>query len=633
MCNTQIDYLQWVNSIPLFSNFTGVFGYPLQSITTKKKCGWRFPLPIYRSIQFLKQKDRFVTEGIFRVSPVFEWLKRVKEQLDSGQDILDNEFGPEEDSVHVAAGIIKAFIREISDGLVPSCFYQNCVEAGGEENIEKRIKKVSKIVDALPETNKNMLWYLCDFLVEILKHKDITQMDTVNLAVCFAPSVIYSNEVDPKFEMDNSKKTRTVFETFLNHYDQLFKDIKAQNIKLGMYPPLYPAVCPTGAVSDKVMAEEVAKASKERMTISMAKRKIEPKRDEFRPRSVLIGKVPPLSGKIDLNFGKEEVKESNENGLQNYTQSTNEWTFMQPLHYNKSSGFLEKSSDKNYEKKNDKVIEKKTETKVEKSSNSINVMENEDKTKLRQLEENFKTLLCFVEQQNAVMKKMGERITQLQKKCSIEEEELIVPNIPFCFENISPRSITGNSTPKEKCNGFLGIRKGRPLTVNDFNKVKEENKSPREVKDMSKEFTKEPPKELLKEYLKETKETEESPELKEQKSPETPQAVHESSFEGNLTTPIPIEHQRDSSPLNRSPNEASSPLKPILFTQKNKKRPTSTVEPSALEQTKKRESPTTSIFKSGTNNSPTTNSPRQNMFRGRGGFYPRQQQMAQQHIE
>ncbi|EAL43646.1 Rho GTPase activating protein, putative [Entamoeba histolytica HM-1:IMSS-B] len=303
ICYNKTDYFQWINTIPLFCNFTGVFGYPLQATASKKKSGWRFPLPIYRSIEYLKKHGGVETEGIFRVNAVYTWMNRVKELLNSGQDIKDEEFGPE--GVHVAACIIKLFLRELSDCLIPMQFYQQYVSVGNTENVQTRVKVLKRLVSSLPDTNKYTLWYLCDFLVDVLNHQSVNQMGASNLSICFAPSIITSPDINPTLEIENSAKIRVVFETFLEQFNSIFGDIATENRKMGMVSPPYPAVTPTAAVSDAIVAEQVAQESNRRKTLSF-KGKIfsntsnnDEKRDE--PPKSFLGRKTHMSQESSIS--------------------------------------------------------------------------------------------------------------------------------------------------------------------------------------------------------------------------------------------------------------------------------------------------------------------------------------------
>ncbi|KAL7721213.1 Rho GTPase activating protein [Entamoeba marina] len=257
------QYYYWVNSIPLSCSFVGVFGYPLIPVTSKKKSGWRLPLPIYRSIEYLKNHDGINFEGIFRVSASYTWMNRVKELLDSGRDIADDEFGPE--GIQVASCVVKLFIRELSDGLIPSSFYAQYLQAGKTSTTSTRVKILKRLVSDLPDIHRNVLWYVMDYLTDVLKHSKVNNMTTENLAVCFAPTVFgVGADENATDEMKNGPLLRVVFETFLEHFDSIFHGAAVENKKMGLQPPVYPAVIPIHTVSNAVVADMVAKEANKR---------------------------------------------------------------------------------------------------------------------------------------------------------------------------------------------------------------------------------------------------------------------------------------------------------------------------------------------------------------------------------
>ena len=127
-CQDKTEYVEWINRISLYCPFYGVFGYPLDCVCDRKKSGWRFPIPLYRSIEFLRKEEYMKREEIFRSSCNGVDLNRVKDIIHSGHDICDKDFG--QDGVIIASNIVKSFIRELPDGFIPYSFYNQFLGAG-----------------------------------------------------------------------------------------------------------------------------------------------------------------------------------------------------------------------------------------------------------------------------------------------------------------------------------------------------------------------------------------------------------------------------------------------------------------------------------------------------------------------
>ncbi|ELP85079.1 rho gtpase activating protein, putative, partial [Entamoeba invadens IP1] len=230
-----LEYSAWLAVIPLGMKCNEIFGIPL-SIGVKKS-GWRFPLPLYRCIDYLERNNGAMTEGIFRISSSNDELKRVKEMFDGGMDIEYKNIG----DVHVASGVIKSYLRELPDSVIPKTKYNEFLGLATTSNIEKELK--SKI-EALPDENKNILWLLIRFLRKVTDNTELTQMTPNNLAVCFSPSLFRSPDNDATREMTDAAMLRKVIITMIEKYNDVFMDVDKRNVQMGVIPPHYPAVIP-----------------------------------------------------------------------------------------------------------------------------------------------------------------------------------------------------------------------------------------------------------------------------------------------------------------------------------------------------------------------------------------------------
>ena len=114
-------------------------------------------------------------EEIFRSSCNGVDLNRVKDIIHSGHDICDKDFG--QDGVIIASNIVKSFIRELPDGFIPYSFYNQFLGAGCINDDDLRVKTLKRILEELPDSNRNCLWYLCSFLVDVCKYEQFNQIN------------------------------------------------------------------------------------------------------------------------------------------------------------------------------------------------------------------------------------------------------------------------------------------------------------------------------------------------------------------------------------------------------------------------------------------------------------------------
>ncbi|ELP86859.1 Rho GTPase-activating protein, putative [Entamoeba invadens IP1] len=373
ICPSKKDFNLWINNIPLFCNFTGVFGYPLLSTSTKKKSGWRFPIPLYRSIEYIKKKEGLKEPNLFKNQGKQEWVNRLKSMLDSGQDVCENDFGPE--GVSVAASIIKLYISELSDGLIPSALYQQFVSAGNTDNVSTRVRVLKRLIAALPDSNRHVLWYFCDFLNDVIKNEKVNRMGVVDIAAVFAPDIIRP-DVETPVDPENTKRIQVVMETFLTQ-SKVLADAASENKKMGMASPSYPAVKPTGAVSEKVFATQVAEESKKLTPF----KKREPTGE--RPKTTMFMSMS-LSGML-----KSSGKTS-------------------PRHLHKEDSGRSTRKDAGSTPKNSSCDES-VNNKSEKS-------DTQNEERFAALEKMISDLSKKVDEQNKTIKQLNERVAELEKK-------------------------------------------------------------------------------------------------------------------------------------------------------------------------------------------------------------------------
>ncbi|EDR26829.1 Rho GTPase-activating protein, putative [Entamoeba dispar SAW760] len=250
ICPNYIEYSSWLNIIPLKMRCNEVFGVPLS--VGVKKSGWRFPLPIYRCLEYLEKNDGLRAEGIFRLSSSIDETKRLKEIFDGGQDVTMQIIG----DVHVAAGLIKLYLRELPDSLIPKSMYNTFLELSTSSDLNKDIKKQ---IQTFPDINKNTLWLIMRFLSKVIQNTSVNQMTSSNLCVCFSPSLFRSPDNDMTREMTDTPKLRTIIDSMITHFTDIFYEIEKENHKLGIIPPTYPAIIPISSISSEMISDAVNK--------------------------------------------------------------------------------------------------------------------------------------------------------------------------------------------------------------------------------------------------------------------------------------------------------------------------------------------------------------------------------------
>ncbi|GMH81694.1 hypothetical protein TrVE_jg3089 [Triparma verrucosa] len=148
------------------------------------------------------------TEGIFREASNNDDLSYFRDQI-MGGDYRSITLGggsdvPVVDNVHVAADLLKSWLRSMTEPLFPPSLYESCVDAGRA----KTSQKARKILKKLEPANRACVEHLCVFLKNLSRHVEDTRMDESNFALVFHPNLLRNPGNDPMIFQQNSEYQR-----------------------------------------------------------------------------------------------------------------------------------------------------------------------------------------------------------------------------------------------------------------------------------------------------------------------------------------------------------------------------------------------------------------------------------------
>lgn len=176
-----------------------LFGNTLREVMQLQGARWpnrKLPWPQIELSQQVLRLQGLQTEGIFRVSADVDEVARLKSQMDRW------EMTPEPSDAHVPANLLKLWLRELYEPLIPDSLYPECVA----EPMTSR--RACDLVLRLPSLHRLVLCYLIRFLQtfnrpDVVQH---TKMDASNLAMVFAPNCLRCTATDPRTMFDNARK-------------------------------------------------------------------------------------------------------------------------------------------------------------------------------------------------------------------------------------------------------------------------------------------------------------------------------------------------------------------------------------------------------------------------------------------
>ncbi|XP_055899346.1 uncharacterized protein LOC106079292 isoform X3 [Biomphalaria glabrata] len=154
------------------------------------------------------------TEGIFRVPGDIDEVNALKIRCD--QWILPSDCP----DPHIPASLLKLWYRELYEPLIPSQFYESCIE--NYSNADAAIS----IVNQLPDINRLVLCYLIRFLQVFAapENAQVTKMDVNNLAMVMAPNCLRCESDDPRVIFENTRKEMGFIRTLIQSLDTSFME-------------------------------------------------------------------------------------------------------------------------------------------------------------------------------------------------------------------------------------------------------------------------------------------------------------------------------------------------------------------------------------------------------------------------
>ncbi|XP_030628099.1 rho GTPase-activating protein 19-like [Chanos chanos] len=185
---------------------------------------------IYQLIEYLGRNLH--VEGLFRVPGNSLRQQALREMLNSGVDI-DLETG--DYHPNDVASVLKAFLGELPEPLLTHRHYHAHLkiadltlfdEKGNKTSLpdkDRQIEALQLLLTLLPPVNRSLLKLLLDLLYQTAKQQDKNKMSALNLALMFAPHIIWPKNVTANNLHDNINKLNNCIAFLIKHSQKLFR--------------------------------------------------------------------------------------------------------------------------------------------------------------------------------------------------------------------------------------------------------------------------------------------------------------------------------------------------------------------------------------------------------------------------
>ncbi|XP_038817330.1 rho GTPase-activating protein 19-like [Salvelinus namaycush] len=185
---------------------------------------------IYQLIEYLSKNLQ--VEGLFRVPGNSVRQQALKEQLNSGADIDLEAGGFHPNDV---ATLLKTFLGELPEPLLTHQHFHAHLkiadmtlfdEKGNKTSVpdkERRIEALQLLFLLLPQANRSLLKLILDLLYHTAKQQDKNKMSAFNLALMFAPHVVWPRDMVATDLQENLKKLNNGMAFLIKHSQKLFR--------------------------------------------------------------------------------------------------------------------------------------------------------------------------------------------------------------------------------------------------------------------------------------------------------------------------------------------------------------------------------------------------------------------------
>lgn len=155
--------------------------------------------------------------------PAGSKLRRFRSAIDA--NIIQPPFPAEYQDVHVIAGVLKSYLRDLPEPLLTFGLYEDFVDATTRPTEDQRKKAILNAVNQLPTANYLNLRYLTKFLAELADRSAQNKMTTQNIAIVMSPNLLWqteSNDTDYMQKVNSSTAVNKLVELLVADWGFFF---------------------------------------------------------------------------------------------------------------------------------------------------------------------------------------------------------------------------------------------------------------------------------------------------------------------------------------------------------------------------------------------------------------------------
>ncbi|XP_012155331.1 uncharacterized protein LOC101460900 isoform X4 [Ceratitis capitata] len=201
---------------------TGSIGVPLKLCPMSKNNEY-VPLLVDVCTNIVETKGLGIV-GIYRIPGNKAAISELSEQVNKA-DFSWDRCGTDVrwEDVNVVSSLLKQYIRNLPDALLPCSFYINFIEADKKTGLE-RLKELRELLNSLPRYSYETLKHLIRHLSRVSKNCDVNLMEPKNLAIIFGPSIIRTPNDTLEIAVKDMKHQCRIVELLVTQYEYFFEN-------------------------------------------------------------------------------------------------------------------------------------------------------------------------------------------------------------------------------------------------------------------------------------------------------------------------------------------------------------------------------------------------------------------------
>ena len=174
-----------------------------------------FPHILTALVSIIHRLNGTKTEGIFRIPGSHMLCTKLRLQLEAGQYSGTGLLDP-----HVPASVLKWWLRDLEEPLIPSPFYNACIEAAKSSNPDTASVAV---INSLPLLHKTVVYSIINFVQILALPENIahTKMAVGSLAIVFGPNLLRCQATEMMLVFEAQKWEQTFVSTLIKHLPKL----------------------------------------------------------------------------------------------------------------------------------------------------------------------------------------------------------------------------------------------------------------------------------------------------------------------------------------------------------------------------------------------------------------------------